>query len=402
MLPQDLQPDKFFRYPPEARKLAADHIEALRRLPLAFAPLVLRELIVYDWKFPAERRDLERQFTYLASLDKAQFDALMAPFAGLRLPPSLESIDWVNSPGIFSEQLTSQLWATRQIDTFSSAAVDYVAKVAAFAPDPPLPTHRLAIVIIGRGAEKPADYALFRKIRRQGVYFPNVRAEDGVRGVLHVLDRRAQEQRQRFAHWYIDGGGALPVESEIVTKVSYDALTPARAALQARMKKTYDSGLGPEVFRTQLALMKPEEIGLNFGNDAVLNRFQLSLLTEGSGTQVFATTFVQWAAREGLRRAQPLTIVVRFAPRQREGSMNELLTEAQRKADLDFRGSLIDADMGAWYTYLNHQRLSGAEHANFAVWFEGHNELVAAGPKLEKGRQSSAPVELADLLDRLA
>ena len=41
----------------------------------------------------------------------------------------------------------------------------------------------------------------------------------------------------------------------------------------------------------------------------MLNRFQLSLLTEGSGTQVFSTTFVQWAAREALRRAQPLTLV---------------------------------------------------------------------------------------------
>ncbi len=44
----------------------------------------------------------------------------------------------------------------------------------------------------------------------------------------------------------------------------------------------------------------------------MLNRFQLSLLTEGSGTQVFATTFVQWAAREALRRAQPLTVFTPF------------------------------------------------------------------------------------------
>ena len=51
------------------------------------------------------------------------------------------------------------------------------------------------------------------------------------------------------------------------------------------------------------------------GADAMLTRFQLSLLTEGSGTQVFATTFVQWAAREALRRAQPITLLARFTPR---------------------------------------------------------------------------------------
>jgi hypothetical protein len=48
--------------------------------------------------------------------------------------------------------------------------------------------------------------------------------------------------------------------------------------------------------------------------DAVLSRFQVSVLTEGSGTQVFSTTFVQWAAREAFRRAQPLTLLLRFAP----------------------------------------------------------------------------------------
>ncbi len=126
------------------------------------------------------------------------------------------------------------------------------------------------------------------------------------------------------------------------------------------MQKTYEAAVfDPEAFRTMLAQIKPEEAGLNAGGDEVLNRFQLSLLTEGSGTQVFSTTFVQWAAREALRRAQPLTMVARFAPRQREKQMNELLAEHQRPPELDPQGSLIDADMGAYYTWLNQQRLSG-------------------------------------------
>ena len=37
----------------EARRLAVKHVALLRRLPLGFVPLLLRELIVYDWKFPA-------------------------------------------------------------------------------------------------------------------------------------------------------------------------------------------------------------------------------------------------------------------------------------------------------------------------------------------------------------
>ena len=42
--------------------LATEQLGLLQRLPLAFVPLLLRELIVYDWKFPTERRDLDGQF----------------------------------------------------------------------------------------------------------------------------------------------------------------------------------------------------------------------------------------------------------------------------------------------------------------------------------------------------
>jgi hypothetical protein len=94
--------------------------------------------------------------------------------------------------------------------------------------------------------------------------------------------------------------------------------------------------------------------------------------------------------------------VARYAPRQRERGMNELLAEAQSRPEPDIRGSLVDADMGAYYTWLNQQRLSEAGRANFLVWFENHSEAVAVGPAMEKGKQSSATVDLRELCDRLA
>jgi hypothetical protein len=77
--------------------------------------------------------------------------------------------------------------------------------------------------------------------------------------------------------------------------------------------------------------------------------------------------------------------------------MNELLAEAQKKSEFDPEGSLVDADMGAWYTWLNQQRLHGAEQSNFLAWFEGHSEAVAVGPAFAKGKVSEEPVNLADL-----
>ncbi len=402
MLPDQLSAGSFNVYPPEARQLAIKQIALLQRLPLAFLPLLLRELIVYDWKFPAERTDLDRQFSYLGTLSAGQFQAAMSAFARLKLAQELEQTDWVNSPGVFSEQLSAHLWATHQIDTFRGAAVDYVQKVSSSAPDPALPTHRLGIAVIGQGVEKN-DYFLFRKLRPQGMYFTQVKhSGGGIQVMLDAVAARARAHPVPYGHWYIDGGAGLALPAS-VTRVSYNALSGPRTTLQNRMQKTYEAAVfDPEAFRTMLAQIKPEEAGLHSSGDEVLNRFQLSLLTEGSGTQVFSTTFVQWAAREALRRAQPLTLFTRFTPRQRENQMNELLAEHQRKPELDPQGSLIDADMGAYYSWLNQQRLPGEEKSTFLAWFEDHDEAVAIGPTFERGKRSETPTELADLIARIA
>ena len=131
--------------------------------------------------------------------------------------------------------------------------------------------------------------------------------------------------------------------------------------------------------------------------DAVLDRFQVKLLTEGSGTQIFSTTFAQWATREALRRAQPLTLLVRFAPRQRQRPMNELL-EGRTNGDLDFTGSLIDADMGAYYHWINQQRLPEADRSSFLVWFERHAQALAIGPSFARGTEANSKTSLSDLV----
>ena len=401
MLPNQLTPASFASYPPEARRLATEQIALLRRLPLAFLPLLLRELIVYDWKFPLERADLNRQFSYLAGLSDSQFAAALAPFAQLKLSPALERIDWVNSPAIFSEQLSAHLWTTHQIDSFRNAAVEYVGKATRSAPDPPLAVHRMGIAIIGQGVAGNPGYRLFRKLRPQGTYFTQVKPGGGVRVLLDAAAARAKAHPVPYGHWYIDGGTPTAA-SDGMTRISYGALAAQRAAVQERMKKTYEAAVfDPEAFRTMLAQMKPADAGFTAG-DGVLDRFQLSLLTEGSGTQVFATTFVQWAAREVLRRAQPLTVVARFAPRQREQQMNELLAERRRPPELDPAGSLVDADMGAYYNWLNQQRLAGDDQATFLVWFEDRPEAVAIGPGLERGKRSDSVIGLADLVARIA
>jgi len=397
MLPSQLKPDHFQRYPELARKLAVQRLSLLQELPLSFVPLLLREVITYDFKFPVERNELDNQFRYLASLSQEQRAKEMAPFAALRLSAALERVDWVNSPGEFSEQLTAHLWASHQIDSFRTASIDYVHALNVNAPRLQIPVSRLAVVLIGQGVGEN-KYPLFRKLRSQGTYFDNINPDGGVRTLLDFAAERSSRYPVPFGHWYVDGAQAQSTIAN-VTCVSYDALARVRGTLVEKMRQTMrSSGAGPELLRTLLAEMRPSDVGLSEA-DPVLSRFQLSLLTQGSGTQLFSTTFVQWSAREALRRAQPLTLIARFTPRQREQSMRELIEGRQPMPISDPQGSLVDADMGAYYTWINLQRLDGFEKASFVTWFEDHNQAVAIGPKLKQNTVDHGRLNLQQLVD---
>ena len=397
MLPSDLKPERFTGYPPEARKLVTNYVAVLQRLPLTFVPSLLREVIDYDFKFPPERKAIERELANLNSLSADQVKVWFEGFAQISVSSKLEKSDWVNSPGQFVEQLSAHLWSTHQLDAFRKAAMDYASRLQAAVP-PDLPAApRLGIAVIGQGATTH-DEPLFRKLRAQGGYFNRVNPENGLETLLNAVAARARAHPTPYGHWYIDGGQEADHDPAL-TCVSYNALEPTRAALLRKMRGEIEKpGMGPETLRTLLAQMRPADLGLGRSGDAILDRFRVKLLTEGSGTQIFSTTFAQWAARETLRRAQPLTLLVRFAPRQRQKPMNELLSGTRPGAELDPAGSLVDADMGSYYTYLNQQRLTGAEKSSFLVWFEGHNEALAIGPAMPRGTESSSPTDLKQLL----
>src|SRR6267154_2735546 len=107
MFPSDLKREHFRDYPPLARKLVTANLAALRRLPLSFLPSLLREAIEYDFKFPAERKALEKELVNLDSLSSDQLKDWLQGFAQIRISSQLERSDWINAPAQFVEQLSS-------------------------------------------------------------------------------------------------------------------------------------------------------------------------------------------------------------------------------------------------------------------------------------------------------
>jgi hypothetical protein len=398
MLPSELQPEQFNGYPPLARKLATDNIKTLRKLPLSFLPSLLREVIEYDYKFPAERHAIDREIGNLSCLSPDEGKEWLGGFESIQMSPVLERFDWVNAPAQFVEQLSAHLWTTHQQDAFRKAATDYGNRLHAAAPpeNPPIP--RLGIAVVGQGVAS-SEYPLFRRLRPHGAYYTRVNPEGGLKTLLDLAGARAKSHPIPYAHWYVDGG-VPAIYDPALLGVSYGALEPARNILLDRMRKHSEApGNGPENLRTVMAAMRPSDLRLDkVIPDPVLGRFEMKLLTEGSGTQIFSTTFAQWAAREVLRRAEPLTLLVRFAPRQRQRPMNELLSVSTQKIEYDLEGSLVDGDMGAYYNWINQQRLTAADRSSFIAWFENHNQAIAIGPTVPRGTVSSAPTDLAKIL----
>jgi hypothetical protein len=400
MLPSDLKAEQFAGYPPRAGKLVVAHLGTLQQLPLSFVPSLLRELIDYDFKFPAERASIDQELATLSSLSSAQRKEWFQPFSQLSLSSKLEKLDWVNQPAQFVEQLSAHLWTTHQLDAFREAATAYGNRTQAVAPpEPAIP--RLGIAVIGQGVQS-YDEPLFRNLRKHGTYFKRVKPENGVELLMAAVEARAKAHPVPYGHWYVDGGQPAD-HSPSLSCVSFQKLEPVRAALLKNIQTEIGKpGMGPEELRTHMARLSPADLGINRGGDEVMERFEVKLLTEGSGTQIFSTTFAQWTAREVLRRAQPLTLFVRFAPRQRQRPMNELMSGNASNLELDPTGSLVDADMAAYYQWINQQRLPGSERFSFLVWFEGHSHALVIAPSLPRGTESNSVLNLSELLSLAA
>jgi hypothetical protein len=397
MLPPELKADQFSAYPAQAKQLAVAHIQALQQLPLSFLPGLLRQLIEYDYKFPVEQATIDKELATLSSLSPAQIQEWFRGFLQLTLSSRLERLDWVNQPALFLEQESAHLWSTHQMDAFTAAATTYGDRLQAAIEVESLPLRRLGIAVIGQGVSTN-DSPLFHNLRAHGTCFTQIKPDDGLELLLAAVDARAKSHPLPYRHWYIDGGQtARP--TPLLTTVSYAALAPVRESLLKFMQNQIARpGMGPEELRTNLARLLPANLGMDREGDVVLDRFQVKLFTEGSGTQIFSTTFAQWTTREALRRAQPLTLLVRFAPRQRQKPMDELLSDTTSSPQLDPLGSLVDADMASYYHWINQQRLAGAVHASFLVWFEGHSQAVVIAPSLPRGALSDSPMDLKGLL----
>ncbi len=78
--------------------------------------------------------------------------------------------------------------------------------------------------------------------------------------------------------------------------------------------------------------------------------------------------------------------------------MDEMLADEGEIFPTDPQGSLVDADMAAYYIWLNQRRLDESNRASFLVWFEDHKEALMVAPALNAGTVSRERISLEQML----
>ena len=396
MTPDALKPEDFRNYPPVGRSFAVKFIEVLRGLPPAVCPSFVLQIRNLDTSFPFEQKSLRAQFDALAAIPQAEFSTLSEPLRQIPLPEDLLHGDWVDDPAAFITRITAFLWSSGQIDRFREGAEALFAAL----PDSRSSGDRLVIVVMGQGADLSAFP--FARLRHYGVFLQNVRDPDVPRSLFQLAARRAAASPTPYAHWYIDGDRPWPSAAGAagITQISYAALAPLRLRVLGHMRDTIFSGdAGTEAMQTRLSTLTPNALNASqIVSDPVLQRFYTELFTLSSGPQLFSTSFVQWAARELMRRAQPQTLFLRYAPRQRHRPFNEMVAQAEAENVLDPEGSLRDAEMGAYYALLEVQRTAAPAAITLLAWHEGTSKLLVIAPNAPAGTETSTQLTLQQAL----
>jgi hypothetical protein len=397
MTSADLRVASFAAYPEESRALAVQYLPVLRRLPMAVCPSFLQEIRGLPTSFPVERALLQARLEALAAMPAAKLQTVTTLLRDIRLPAALFGRDWVNEPAAFITEMTQYLWSSAQIDRFRQGTLQLFSLL----PDSTGTSRRLVIVVLGKGVAE-TQQSSFGKLRHQGILLQQMNEPDLPAVLLSLLATQAATDPEPYAHWYVDGGKPWPMPNAAsgITATSYAALQPVRLRVLQHMQTTlFDSDAGVEDMQHRLTALSSQALRADeLTSDAVLQRFYTELFTQSSGPQVFSTSFVQWTARELMRRAQPRSMLLRYQPRQQHRTLNDMVTKVEAETSLDPEGSLRDAEMGAYYTWLETGRIASAKDIVFLVWQEGTQRLLVVGAFAPAGTETNTPMRLHEAL----
>jgi hypothetical protein len=190
--------------------------------------------------------------------------------------------------------------------------------------------------------------------------------------------------------WIVEAGEALHAlcgeRTTGVTGLSYSRLGTYRETLARSLyKKVLEGVSGPQelaAYVRALDLAPPE--GALLHGDALVQAFVRDVLLGGNGTLLVNNTFVEWAAVQALKRAQPRLLVARFGVRDKMKPFSSLLLfSSPRPTDQvpileDPLGSFVDVEQLSYYVWLSAEKSAAYRGKTlYLLLAEGVDEMLA-------------------------
>ena len=269
---------------------------------------------------------------------------------------------------------------------------------------PPGAPRRLVVVVYGQGIAIQRD-RLWHRLRDLGTRIPlrleAARTPDAfLRAVFGTsadgLFAALNDAAGHDAHdaWIVEAGESLHALCEAgdggggaaATGLSYARLRAYREMLARSLYDKVLSGVsGPQelaAYARGLDIDPPERSLLR--SDGVLRAFVRDAFLAGNGTLLVNNTFVEWAAVQALKRAEPRLLAVRFGVRDKMKPFSSLLLFSRpRPTDQvpvleDPLGSFVDAEQLSYYVWLNAEKSAAYRGKTlYLLLAEGVDEMVA-------------------------
>ncbi len=401
----------------DAAALARAHRTLLEGLPATFHASILTELEKWATLFAAERAYQRALLEHLAMVPELARRQLFAALASVETEAGCDRIG-AREPARFQDDAQALL-RQRRLLTRWRREVDSVFQAVQPALDrqlhPPDAPRRLVVQLYGSGIAIQNDQ-LWSRFRGSGARVPLTL--DGVRGpdaFLRALfggtsdgastlfgRMGARPDASPLDAWILESGEALHAFGEGAQAaaaaargaagapthigLSYERLRGYRDELTRALYDKIQAGVeSPQAFAAyarSLRIAPPASARLD-GTD-VMQAFVRDLFLTGNGTLFVNNTFVEWAAVQAVRRAQPRLLVARYGVRDKMKPFSSLLLFSQPRASdqipliEDPVGSFVDVEQLSYYVWLNAEKSAAyRERTLYLFLAEGVDEMLA-------------------------
>jgi hypothetical protein len=412
----------------EAATLARTHGEMLARLPATVHAFILVEVQKWPALFGPEQRYQRALLEHLSRLPRRELDQAAAGIERIEAEAGVNRLGERN-PSRFQDDAQALLrkrglnvaWRG-EVDSFFQK-IDPVLEAQLYPADAP---RRLVVQIYGSGITVQRE-KLWSRFKAAGVRVPlNLEGTNEGGEFLQALFGAREPGRGAPAlfaaaiepapleAWLIESHEALHALWETsgtsgatVTGLSYDRLRGYRDDLTRALNRKIQSGVeSPQAFAAYARSLQivPAAGALLYSADVLL-AFVRDVLLTGNGTLLVNNTFVEWAAVQALRRAQPRILVTRFGVRDRLKPFSSMVLFSQPRASdhnpvvPDPAGSFIDVEQLSYYVWLNAEKNPAYRKKTLYLFLaEGVDEMLAIRSDLPVATPSNlAPARLSDV-----